>query len=58
MSRNYKCHNPEEVYFVSFAVVEWLNVFARSEYKDLIIDSLHYCQKHKGILNGVTLVMS
>jgi hypothetical protein len=25
MSRNYKFHNPEGVYFVSFAVVEWLD---------------------------------
>jgi hypothetical protein len=23
MSRNYKFHNPEGVYFISFAVVEW-----------------------------------
>jgi len=49
MSRNYKFHNPEGIYFVSFAVVEWLNVFTRSEYIDIIIDSLHYCQKHKGM---------
>ncbi|MRT93955.1 transposase [Ancylomarina sp. 16SWW S1-10-2] len=49
MSRNYKCHNPEGVYFVSFAVVEWLDVFTRSEYKDIIIDSLRYCQKQKGM---------
>jgi len=33
MSRNYKFHNPERVYFVSFAVVEWLDVFTRNEYK-------------------------
>jgi hypothetical protein len=25
MSRNYKFHNPEGLYFVSFAVVEWLD---------------------------------
>ncbi|RZT96373.1 REP element-mobilizing transposase RayT [Ancylomarina subtilis] len=49
MSRNYKFYNPEGVYFISFAVVEWLDVFTRSEYKDIIIDSLHYCQKHKGM---------
>ena len=39
----------EGVYFVSFVVVEWLDVFTRNEYKDIIIDSLHYCQKEKGI---------
>ena len=41
MNRNYKFHNPEGVYFISFAVVEWLDVFTRVEYKKIIIDSLH-----------------
>ena len=49
MSRNYKFHNPDGVYFVSFAVVEWLDVFTRNEYKNIIIDSLHYCQNEKGM---------
>lgn len=49
MSRNYKFHNPEGVYFVSFAVVEWLDVFTRNEYKNILIDSFHYCQKEKGM---------
>lgn len=49
MSRNYKFHNPEGVYFVSFAVVEWIDVFTRNCYKDNIIDCLHYCQKEKGM---------
>ncbi len=49
MSRNYKFHNPEGIYFVSFAVVEWLDVFTRKEYKDVILDSLRYCQKEKGM---------
>ena len=49
MSRNYKFHNTEGTYFVSFAVVEWLDVFTRNQYKDIFIDSLHYCQKEKGM---------
>jgi REP element-mobilizing transposase RayT len=49
MSRNYKFLNPEGLYFVSFAVVEWLDVFTRNEYKDLLVDSLSYCQKEKGM---------
>lgn len=49
MSRNYKFYNPEGVYFISFAVVEWLDVFTRVEYKKIIIDSLHHCQKVKGM---------
>ena len=49
MSRNYKFKNPEGVYFVSFAVVEWIDVFTRTEYKNIILDSLRYCQKSKGM---------
>lgn len=49
MSRNYKFHNPNGVYFVSFAVVEWTNVFTRNEYKNTLLDSLHFCQKEKGM---------
>lgn len=49
MSRNYKFHNPEGVYFVSFAVIEWLDVFTRNEYKNILIESLHYCQSEKEI---------
>ena len=49
MSRNYKFHNPEGIYFVSFAVVEWIDVLSREEYKNIIVDSLNYCQKEKGM---------
>lgn len=49
MSRNYKFHNPEGVYFVSFAVIEWLDVFTRNEYKDIFLDSLRFSQQNKGM---------
>jgi REP element-mobilizing transposase RayT len=49
MSRNCKFHNPGGVYFVSFAVVVWLDVFTGNEYKNILIDSLYYCQQKKGM---------
>ncbi|WP_394354333.1 REP-associated tyrosine transposase [Flavobacterium pokkalii] len=49
ISRNYKFHNPEGLYFISFAVVGWLDVFTRNEYKDLFLESLEFCQKNKGL---------
>ena len=30
-------------------MVEWLDVFTRNEYKDILVDSLIYCQKEKGM---------
>lgn len=49
MSRNYKFHNPEGLYFVSLGVVEWLDVFTRNEYNDILLQSLLFCQKEKGM---------
>jgi REP element-mobilizing transposase RayT len=58
MSRNYKFHNPEGAYFVSFAVVEWLDVFTRNEYKNILLDSLAYCQQSKGMEIYAWCIMS
>ena len=49
MSRKYKFRNPEGVYFISFAVQNWIDALTRSDYKDIIVDSLKYCQEHKGL---------
>ncbi len=49
MSRKYKFHNPKGIYFVSFAVQNWVDALTRNDYKDIIIESLEYCQKHKGL---------
>ena len=58
MSRNYKFYNPEGLYFISFAVVGWLDVFIRNEYKNLFVESLEYCQKSKGLEIHAWCIMS
>lgn len=49
MSRKYKIRNPDGLYFVTFTVIRWLDVFTRNLYKDIFMDSLRYCQKNKGL---------
>ncbi len=49
MSRNYKIRNQDELYFVTFTAILWLDVFTRREYRDILLDSIRYCQKHKGL---------
>lgn len=49
MSRNYKFHNNAGLYFVSFATVYWIDVFTRQSYFDILIDSINYCKKEKGL---------
>lgn len=49
MSSKYKFRDQEKLYFVSFAVVYWLDVFIRDEYKEIVLESLRDCQKRKGL---------
>jgi len=45
----YKINNQEAVYFLTLTIVGWLDVFTRIEYKDVIVESLAWCQREKGI---------
>lgn len=50
MSRNYKFYNQHQPYFITCTVINWLNVFTETKYNTIVLDSLKYCQKHKGLL--------
>ena len=39
MSTKYKFNDQYELYFVSFSVVNWIDLFIRNEYKDIMIES-------------------
>ena len=47
MSRRYKFHNPDGVYFITFATEGWTDVFTHNEYKNILIDNLKYCQQKR-----------
>ena len=49
MSRKYKFLNKEGLYFVSFATVNWIDVFTRPIYNEIIIDSLLWCTNNIGM---------
>src|SRR6185503_2332410 len=49
MSSKYKFHDQDKLYFVSFAVVNWIDLFIRNEYKDIMIASWNHCQLEKGL---------
>ncbi|MDP4240962.1 MAG: transposase [Bacteroidota bacterium] len=47
-----------EVYFVTDTVVDWVDIFTRPVYRHIIIDSLQYCQKEKGLVIYAWVLMS
>ncbi|WP_462264147.1 transposase [Mucilaginibacter sp.] len=49
MSRNYKFHKTEGLYFVSFAVIHWIDVFVRQLYFECLVKNLNYCSANKGM---------
>ena len=49
MSTRYKIRDEQHLYFLSFAVVAWVDVFTRRAYKDIFLDSLKHCQIQKGL---------
>ena len=58
MSRKYRIRNPEGIYFVTFTVIHWIDIFIRRRYRDIIIDSLKFCQDNKGLILYAFCIMS
>jgi hypothetical protein len=40
MSRKYKFHNKSGMYFVSFATINWIDLFVRECYFSIVCDTL------------------
>ena len=49
MGRKYAIRDQEALHFVTFTVVNWIDLFVRDAYKEIIVDSLKYCQHEKGL---------
>lgn len=58
MSTGYQVYNQYHLYFLTFTIVDWVDVFTRKIYKDIVIDSLHYCIKEKNIEVYAFVIMS
>jgi len=46
---SYFIRDQHAVHFLTFTVVEWIDVFTRHNYKMVIADALEYCRVHKGL---------
>ncbi|HAA20699.1 MAG TPA: transposase, partial [Cytophagales bacterium] len=39
----------QRIYFLTFTVVQWIDVFIQDEYREIFLESTRYCQQHKGL---------
>jgi putative transposase len=58
MSRKYKIHSQVNLYFVTFTVIELVDVFTKREYKDIFLESVRFCQHNKQLEVYAYVIMS
>ena len=58
MSTGYQISEQEELHYVTFQIVRWIDIFTRRAYRDIVIDSLRFCQQNKGLEVYAFVVMS
>lgn len=58
MSTRYRFGDNENAHFVTFAVVNWIDVFSREAYKEILVESLKFCINEKGLKLHAWVIMS
>ncbi|GHT00586.1 transposase [Bacteroidia bacterium] len=58
MSTGYQISEQDELHYVTFQIVRWIDIFTRQVYRDIVIDSLKFCQQHKGLEIYAFVIMS
>jgi putative transposase len=50
VSDGYRISYETAPHFLTFTIVDWVDLFTRKSYRDTIINSLKYCMEHKGAI--------
>lgn len=54
----HKIINQNGLHFLTLTTVGWVDLFTRVQYKDILLDSLRYCQSNKGLVINAYVIMS
>ncbi len=46
MSEKYKVGDSAIPHFMTITVIDWVDLFTRQEFRDILIDSLKYCNEY------------
>ncbi|WP_316734873.1 REP-associated tyrosine transposase [Pedobacter aquatilis] len=58
MATRYKFGDSGIPHFITFAVVNWIDVFSRECYKEIVVESLKFCVAEKGLNLHAWVIMS
>lgn len=58
MPTGYQIQDPAGAYFLTLQVVDWVDVFTRKSYRDIVLESLTYCRQRKELDVYAYVIMS
>ena len=58
MKEGYIIRDQEKPHFITCTIVDWVDIFTRKIYRDVIIDCLQFCIKNKGMVLYGYVIMS
>jgi REP element-mobilizing transposase RayT len=58
MKNGYLIRDQSKPHFLTLTVVDWIDIFSRKIYKDILIESFVYCQQYKGLIIHAYVIMS
>lgn len=50
--------DPFAMYFLTFTIVGWVDLFTRKEIRKIFINAIIHCQSHKGLILNAYVIMS
>src|SRR6202789_100387 len=56
--KGYVIHDQQAIYYLTFTVSGWIDIFTRQSYRDIMIESFKYCQREKGLHLHAYVIMS
>ena len=54
----YKIRDQKGLYFMTFTVAGWIDLFTRQLYRDILVKNMLYCRKNKSLVIGAYVIMS
>ena len=57
-TRRINQENENSMHFITLTIIEWIDIFTKPKYFKIIIDSLKYCRKNKGLMLYEYVIMT
>ena len=58
MSQSYQIQDQSAPHFLTFQVIDWVDIFSRKVYRDIVIESMKFCRSHKDLEVYSYVIMS